>query len=140
MYILLYVYIVVCVFCCMYILLYVYFVVCIYCRMCILLYVYIVVFAFCCMYILLYVYFVECVFCCMYILLYVYFVECVYCCMCIEPSLNVYTSWYDRVGTLIPATPAELFCLRFSSNLDMLFAVRNWTLCVLPKIFKCFFS
>ena len=39
-----------------------------------------------------------------------------------------------------PATPEALFCLRFSWFLDMLFAVGNWTLCILPKIFKMFFQ
>ena len=38
-----------------------------------------------------------------------------------------------------PATPAELFCLRFSWNLDVLFVVGNWTLCICRTILKCFF-
>ena len=38
-----------------------------------------------------------------------------------------------------PAMPEALFCLWFLWILDMLFAVENWTLCILPKKFKMFF-
>ena len=39
-----------------------------------------------------------------------------------------------------PPTPAELLCLRFSWNVDMLLTVGKLTLCILPKIFKMFYS
>ena len=39
-----------------------------------------------------------------------------------------------------PPMLAELFCLWFSLNLDMLIPVGNLTLCILPKFLKMFYS